>query len=121
MSFLNIKKIIKHLKVISLIFAVFILISAIFSLWWFGFTDEILYGKLLKQYDTTYALAPVEDIQLNKWGYINKFGKYVIRPKFDHAQEFKNGCAVVLYKGNYGYIDKNGNYLLVLLCYYELA
>jgi hypothetical protein len=31
----------------------------------------------------------------NKWGYINRDGKIVIEPRFDHADEFHDGFAVV--------------------------
>lgn len=52
--------------------------------------DVLIYSELLKNYDTTYALAPVQDYYSQKWGYITKSGRYVIQPQFELAQEFKN-------------------------------
>jgi hypothetical protein len=48
----------------------------------------------------------------NKWGYIDKAGKYVISPQFDDANRFSDGLAPVKLGGKYGYIDKTGKYVI---------
>lgn len=55
----------------------------------------------------------------NKWGYIDKQGKVVIKPQFDAAEEFSEGLAAVnrgadkTYSGGrWGYIDKTGRVVI---------
>lgn len=55
-----------------------------------------------------------------KWGYIDKTGKYVIKPKFDFANDFVEGLAYINVGcsfdeeigentgGKWGYVDKKG-------------
>jgi hypothetical protein len=44
------------------------------------------------------------------YGYLNKEGALAIRPKFEAAQDFENGLALVQEGGLFGYIDTAGNY-----------
>ena len=48
------------------------------------------------------------------YGYIDKTGKVVVRPRFSYADDFSEGLAAVgvVYsgRGKYGYIDKHGNW-----------
>ena len=46
------------------------------------------------------------------WGYINKFGQSIIKPKFRSAGLFQEGLAPARLDGTYGYIDIEGNYIL---------
>ncbi|MBU1626319.1 WG repeat-containing protein, partial [bacterium] len=53
----------------------------------------------------------------DKWGYIDKTGKFVIEPIYNQAYPFSNGLAAVVLKdmGNdyqVGYIDKTGKYVI---------
>src|SRR3989339_835650 len=48
------------------------------------------------------------------YGYINKEGKQVLPPKFMDATGFVRGMAYILDKDKRGYIDKTGNYLILL-------
>ncbi|MGH7823627.1 MAG: WG repeat-containing protein [Candidatus Binatia bacterium] len=48
----------------------------------------------------------------NKWGYIDKTGKYVIDLQFDYAGAFREGLAVVLVDGKEGYIDRAGRFVI---------
>ena len=48
----------------------------------------------------------------NKYGYINKSGKWVIEPIFDEAYNFSQGLANVKTMRKYGFIDKSGNYVI---------
>ena len=42
------------------------------------------------------------------WGYIDRTGKYKIKPQFDIAEEFSEGLARVSIHGKIGYIDTTG-------------
>lgn len=53
------------------------------------------------------GLAPVAID--DKWGYIDMTGKMVIEPKFDTAEEFHYGTALVELNGKVLRIDKQGN------------
>lgn len=53
------------------------------------------------------GLAPVQASN-GKWGYINTSDQFVINPKFEDAQEFKNARAAVKLNGKWGFINKQG-------------
>lgn len=42
-----------------------------------------------------------------KWGYIDKSGEFIIKPKFDDALDFCDGVAPVEVDDKYGYIVKS--------------
>ncbi len=46
-----------------------------------------------------------------KWGYINKMGKLVIKTQFDNVEPFFNGLARVEVNGKHGYINKKGDHV----------
>lgn len=90
-----------------------------------GFYDDMLYGYLDKTgekvIETKFTdgekfsegLAMVRDSYVNgeKCGYIDRKGRYVINPVFDLASSFKNNIAHVLYRGQWGYINRNGSWI----------
>ena len=47
----------------------------------------------------------------DKVGFINRTGKFVIKPVYDDAMPFKDGCAAVNNNGKWGFIDENGKVL----------
>jgi len=47
-----------------------------------------------------------------KWGFIDKAGKYVIKPQFDDAWQFSEGLAPVKLENRWGFIDKAGKYVI---------
>ena len=47
-----------------------------------------------------------------QFGYINKKGDWVVRPKFDNAEKFENGTAEVSINDKYGYINTNGEQII---------
>src|SRR4051794_18347885 len=47
-----------------------------------------------------------------KFGYCDSTGKTIIQPRFDHAQPFKNGYAIVGEHGRYGVIDASEKTIL---------
>ena len=49
------------------------------------------------------------------YGYINTEGDYVIAPKFTSVSNFNGGIAKVWINKDYGFIDKEGNYIIDLL------
>jgi hypothetical protein len=67
----------------------------------------------------TEALFPYYDSAKGKFGYINKSGKVVVKAKYDAAEEFSEGLAVVGKKDSYGdmaygYIDTTGKVAIKL-------
>jgi hypothetical protein len=46
-----------------------------------------------------------------KTGYIDKTGRFVIRPQFDLAYSFSGGLARVEINGRVGYINKEGDFV----------
>lgn len=46
------------------------------------------------------------------WGYIDKTGKWVIRPSFEYAGSFSEGLANARVNKEYGYIDKTGKFII---------
>ena len=67
------------------------------------------------------GLAPVRtgDYQTGKWSYIDKTGKTVLPLKYDAANAFKDGIALVCIQGKYGFINKTGK--LVIPAEYDYA
>jgi hypothetical protein len=62
-------------------------------------------------------LAPVEDIDTGKTGYINPDGEWVIQPTFERAEEFSDGYAVAsISRGSddfiSGYINMKGEWVI---------
>ena len=45
-----------------------------------------------------------------KWGYVDEKGNWIIEPKFDEAQDFYHGEAVVLYEGKYRILMPDGSF-----------
>lgn len=49
----------------------------------------------------------------DKWGYVNKSGKYIINPQFAEASTIKNGLALVqTMDGEYGFINEKGKFVI---------
>lgn len=53
----------------------------------------------------------------NRFGYIDKKGKWVIEPKYDTAENFENGIASVAINDKYGYVNKKGE--AIIPCIYD--
>jgi hypothetical protein len=55
------------------------------------------------------AAVRIGGSNMGKYGYIDRFGEYVIHPMFDCAWAFSDGMAPIRIKGKWGFIDKKGN------------
>jgi hypothetical protein len=47
-----------------------------------------------------------------KWGYIDKSGKFAIKPKFDKSSNFSEGLASVSLNSKAGFIDTSGEFVI---------
>jgi hypothetical protein len=47
-----------------------------------------------------------------KYGYIDKTGNFIIRPRYEYAENFSEDLAVVKVSGKYGYISKTGEMII---------
>lgn len=68
-------------------------------------------------------IAPFMDLETGLYGYIDIEGQTVIEPRYQYAESFSEGVAVVAESGSkgtyYGYIDRKGDIILPLK--YEYA
>ncbi|MFT5821668.1 MAG: hypothetical protein ACI8ZM_002922 [Crocinitomix sp.] len=48
----------------------------------------------------------------NKWGYIDEDEEFYIAPKYEVAEAFHEGLAIVQLEGKYGFIDKTGDLVI---------
>lgn len=87
------------MKKIIVLFWIFIMIN-IFA--------ENMYVNIKKYSEGVIAVKSSN----GKYGYVDKTGKVVIPFKYDDAEEFHNGTAVVYIKDGYTLIDKSGKILL---------
>jgi hypothetical protein len=58
------------------------------------------------------VLYPIK--QNNRFGYINRSGKVVIRPRFEEVTAFSENLAAVKRKGKWGFIDTHGRTVVTL-------
>ncbi|MFA7686346.1 MAG: WG repeat-containing protein [Moheibacter sp.] len=82
-----------------------------------------LFGTMILQ---AQELKPFED-ENGKYGYKNNEGDVVIIPKYDHAEDFSEGLAVVglnfktssgWYDTKYGYINESGEEVIQIIYVY---
>jgi hypothetical protein len=68
----------------------------------------------IEKYHEGMARITSGGIGTGKAGFIDKKGKVAIKPRFDHAQYFSDGFALVSMDKNKGYIDKKGEMKIIL-------
>lgn len=74
---------------------------------------DIDLDKINKNTAAMYGLCAVR--KKDKYGYIDSTGKFVIKPKFDYADDFySDDYAKVIYKNELGWINKKNN-----TCFYD--
>lgn len=82
----------------------------------YGYIDKTGKTSILFEYDDARdfkeGLAGVQADKEGAWCYINDQGKCEIKPKFQIANNFEKGSAVVKVNGKFGTIDKKGNPLI---------
>jgi pimeloyl-ACP methyl ester carboxylesterase len=71
---------------------------------------ESLEKTSLSKKDNEIFLYPIEINE--KWGFINKKGKVVIKPKYDMASDFSEGLSVVKVGNLWGYIDNTDKFII---------
>lgn len=83
-----------------------------------GFINK--YGVIViqKMYDEAYdivdnrTMAGYYDKQYRmRWAMLDGKGNQLTDFRFDHAKSFKNGAAVVIYDGKWGFIDSTGDFM----------
>lgn len=52
------------------------------------------------------------ELKNTKYGFVNEKGKKTIAYKFEYAEDFEDGMAIVKTNGKYGFIDCNGEYII---------
>jgi hypothetical protein len=75
-----------------------------------GKTVIKLKRKIKKAFSFSDGLALVRTKK--KWGFINKNGKFAIKPRFIDARSFSEGLAAVKINNKWGFIDKTGNIII---------
>ena len=66
----------------------------------------------MKKTNIYYPLVPFEDSE-GYWGFKDSITKKIhIEPVYEYANEFEKGYACVIFKGKYGVIDKDNNFII---------
>ena len=87
----------------------------------YGFQESVQSSKIIikPQYTDVYytwsedlIAASVGEKDKKLWGFIDKTGKWVIRPSYQAAKNFHDGVAAVRVNDKYGYIGKNGDFIV---------
>lgn len=61
----------------------------------------------------TFSAQDLSAKHLNgKWGYVNKTGMWVVKPKFKQARDFKQGLGAVLKGKKWGFINAEGKFVV---------
>lgn len=84
-----------------------------------------VYGKEIFQIKNAHALAVPRGKRVTfctesmfpvftdeKWGFVDKTGRWIISPRFDEVQCFSEGLAAAKTDGKWGYIDKTGKWVI---------
>lgn len=79
------------------------------------FIYQYSYGKLTEQAKSEMQKkwpAPVRTLKNNKYGFIDKQGKMVVKASYDYASEFSEGLARVGKGGKYGFVNDKGKVVI---------
>ncbi|OGO79396.1 MAG: hypothetical protein A2Y23_06065 [Clostridiales bacterium GWB2_37_7] len=72
---------------------------------------QLILAKLRK--DLFLYPAATNTVEGAKWGYINSYGVFVIKPQYNNAMDFQdNGLAIIEKEGQSGVIDRTGRYIV---------
>lgn len=77
-------------------------------------TGKKIEGNFAGGHDFSEGLAAACDLSSDSddYGYIDKTGKFIIKPQFGDANDFKEGLAGVMVFPYYGFIDKTGKMVI---------
>lgn len=80
-------------------------------------TGKKVIRGLERGWDFSEGLAVAMPKGGDKWGFIDKTGKFVIAPRFatselDYPWSFEDGLAMIMVKGKIGYIDHSGAFMI---------
>jgi hypothetical protein len=77
-----------------------------------GYKDDLIFKGIpsIDEIKFVNGLAPFYDKKTEKFGYIDKSGKYVITPRFIAANSFHEGLALVRVEKVFRFIDVAGNF-----------
>jgi hypothetical protein len=87
----------------------------------YGFQESVQSNKIIikPHYTDVYytwsedlIAASVGERDQQLWGFIDKTGKWIIRPSYQAAKNFCDGVAAVRVNNKYGYIDKKGDFII---------
>ena len=83
------------------------------------FVFQQTYTASMNEFHEGLAVQGVNSNNLfgNLFGYIDKKGNWVVKPKYDSAENFENGIASVAINDKYGYINKKGE--AIIPCIYD--
>jgi WG containing repeat len=89
-----------------------------------GFQDEKGVVVIAPQFDGCQSFSdglaavqmafPVKNGWKHKWGYIDRAGKFVVKPQFDYADRLVEERGLVVSDGKIGFIDKTGKVIIKL-------
>lgn len=94
------------------------------GLYWYQDAGSMKYGLYSEEEDVVLTDACYDDYgafdpegmapaqQDGYWGYVNASGETIIGHYFENAESFSGNCAVVGNTGNWGTIDRTGNYVV---------
>lgn len=82
----------------------------------YGFLDEKLKVSIKAKFSDVFSFADgLAGVKYHgKWGFIDKSGKFIIKPKYRKKifYQFREGLAVVPIGKKFGYIDKSGKIII---------
>ena len=78
------------------------------------FNFQQCYSITMNEFHNGLAVQGVSsrNVYAQVFGYIDKTGEWVIRPKFDDAENFEKGIAQVVINDQYGYINTKGEQII---------
>jgi len=69
-----------------------------------GNVIQLVQGDAANAFSEGLAAVHVDGL----WGYVDRFGLWIIPPQFTNADDFRHGLARVAWAGGHGYINKTG-------------
>ncbi|MFL0194347.1 WG repeat-containing protein [Clostridium sp. WILCCON 0269] len=74
-----------------------------------NFEDGLAKVKLPSVYPKSGSVFSADSVVIEKYKYIDKTGKDILKPQYSFTDNFSEGLAIVSFNNQCGYIDKTGN------------